>query len=200
MSTFRLGRAWSLRSTTLLAALTLAITACTLPAGGTSPADEGPSSTRPPAIRVNQAGYAVGEAKQAFVMGSELSRAGYRVVDEHGTTVTTGRVGARTGSWSSKYPAVHLVDLSGLDTPGNYHVELTGTASGSSPMFRIAPAAQLLTPLSRTTSVSSRPSATARTCFRMCCTASPHTWRIAGPLCTPLPDTTRKATNCSTRR
>ncbi|MEU7138987.1 glycoside hydrolase family 9 protein [Nocardia sp. NPDC046473] len=149
MSTFRLGRTWSLRSTTLLAALTLAITACTLPAGGTSPNDESPSSTHPPAIRVNQAGYAVGEAKQAFVMGSdtELGQAGYRVVDEHGTILTTGKVGARTGTWSSKYPAVHLVDLSSLDTPGNYRVELTGTASGSSPMFRIAPAAQLLTPL-----------------------------------------------------
>ncbi|MFE3260263.1 glycoside hydrolase family 9 protein [Nocardia sp. NPDC059091] len=149
MSTFRPGITWSLCSTTVLAALTLAITACTLPMDGTSPDGEGPSGTRMPAIRVNQAGYAVGETKQAFVMGSgtELSQAGYRVVDEHGTTLTTGQVGARTGTWSSKYPAVHLVDLTSLDTPGNYHLELTGTASGSSPTFRIAPAAQLFTPL-----------------------------------------------------
>ncbi|MGF6887782.1 endoglucanase [Nocardia sp. GAS34] len=148
MSTFRPGLTWSLRSTTLLAALTLGITACTLPADGTGPEEE-PAGTRPPAIRVNQAGYAVGEAKQAFVMGSEaeLSQAGYRLVDEQGTTRATGQVGARTGTWNSKYPAVHIVDLSSLDTPGNYHLELTGTAAGSSPKFRIAPAVDLFTPL-----------------------------------------------------
>lgn len=141
-------RTWSLRSTIVLAALSLGITACTSPAGGTGP-DEGPSDTRPPVIRVNQVGYAVGEAKQIFVMGSdaELSKAGFRLVDEQGTTVATGQVGSRTGTWSSKYPTVHIVDLSSVDISGTYRLELTGTASGSSSTLRIAPAGELFTPL-----------------------------------------------------
>jgi hypothetical protein len=101
------------------------------------------------AVRLDQVGYAVGQAKQAFVMGPDavLNGAGYRLVDEHGTAVATGRVGERTGGWNSRYPAVHTVDLSAVDTPGRYRLELTGSASASSPTFRIAPAEELLTPL-----------------------------------------------------
>ncbi|MDH6703408.1 endoglucanase [Kitasatospora sp. MAA19] len=150
MPTFPAGLTWSLRSTALLATTALGIGAVfyALPESGTT-TDGDPSQASPAAIRVDQVGYAVGEAKQAFVMGTEagLSRAGYRLVDEHGTTVATGQVGSRTGTWNSKYPDVHTVDLSAVDVPGSYRLELTGTASGSSPKFRIAPAKDLLTPL-----------------------------------------------------
>ncbi|MFE3060489.1 glycoside hydrolase family 9 protein [Nocardia sp. NPDC059239] len=140
MSAVSLRLAWSLHSTALV--VTLAVAACALPTDAAAHAG-------PPAIRVDQVGYIVGQAKQAFVMGSEteLSQAGYRLVDDRGTIVATGQVGGRTGTWNSKYPAVHTVDLSAVDTPGSYRLELTGTASGRSPQFRIAPAKDLLTSL-----------------------------------------------------
>ncbi|MFB7665315.1 glycoside hydrolase family 9 protein [Kitasatospora sp. NPDC056138] len=150
MFTFPTGPKRSLRSTPLLATAVLGVGAVyyALPADGATPAGD-PAQAGPAVIRVDQVGYAIGEAKQAFVMGSEagLSRAGYRLVDEHGTTVATGQVGSRTGTWNSKYPDVHTVDLSAVDLPGSYRLELTGTASGSSPKFRIATAKDLLTPL-----------------------------------------------------
>lgn len=118
-------------------------------AGACASSTEETGRTGPPVIRVDQVGYIAGQAKRLFVMGSDaqLSHTGYRLVDEHGTTVNSGRVGDRTGTWNSAYPAVHTVDLSAFDTPGTYRVELTGAASGSSPKFRIAPAEDLLTPL-----------------------------------------------------
>ncbi|MDH6145643.1 endoglucanase [Kitasatospora sp. GP30] len=150
MSTSPSSPTWSLRSTALLATATLGVGAVfyALPAAGTTPGGD-PAQAAPAVIRVDQVGYAVGEAKQAFVMGTEagLSRAGYRLVDEHGATVATGQVGSRTGTWNSTYPDVHTVDLSAVNTPGSYRLELTGTASGSSPKFRIATAKDLLTPL-----------------------------------------------------
>ncbi|MGW5112824.1 glycoside hydrolase family 9 protein [Nocardia sp. NPDC004123] len=140
MSALSLRVAWSLHATALV--VTLALAACALPTDAATRAG-------PPAIRVDQVGYIVGQAKQVFVMGSEteLSRAGYRLVDDRGTIVAIGQVGERTGTWNSRYPAVHTVDLSAVDTPGRYRLELTGTASGRSPQFRIAPAKDLLTPL-----------------------------------------------------
>ncbi|MFF4738582.1 glycoside hydrolase family 9 protein [Streptomyces sp. NPDC001262] len=116
-----------------------------LPARGSAPAADGPRV----AVRVDQAGYAVGEAKQAFVMGAEqaLGGAGFRLVDAHGRTVRTGPLGPRTGRWNRAYTSVRTVDLSAVDTPGTYRIELTGTASGSSPAFTIAAARDLMTPL-----------------------------------------------------
>lgn len=141
MSTFPPGHQPSLRCVALLA--TLMLGACASPTDATA-------QPGTPVVRVDQVGYTVGQAKQVFVMGSEtqLSRAGYRLVDEHGTTVASGQVGHRTGTWNSKYPAVHTVDLSSVNTPGSYRLELTGTPTGvSSPKFRIAAAKDLLTPL-----------------------------------------------------
>ncbi|GHF40924.1 glycoside hydrolase family 9 protein [Streptomyces morookaense] len=116
-----------------------------LPARGSAPAADGP----PAVVRVDQAGYAVDEAKQAFVMGPEqdLDGAGFKLVDAHGRTVRTGPLGPRTGRWNRTYTSVRTVDLSAVDTPGTYRIELTGTASGSSPAFTIAAARDLMTPL-----------------------------------------------------
>ncbi|MFI6682482.1 glycoside hydrolase family 9 protein [Streptomyces sp. NPDC050485] len=150
MSTFSSGPPRRLRSAALFAAAAIGATAViyALPATGAGTSGDAGSGTAV-AVRVNQVGYAVGETKQAFVMGSDaaLSRAGFRLVDEEGATVATGEVGNRTGTWNSKYPVVHTVDLSAVNTPGSYRLELTGTASGSSPRFKIAPAKDLLTPL-----------------------------------------------------
>ncbi|MEV5509868.1 glycoside hydrolase family 9 protein [Streptomyces orinoci] len=119
--------------------------ACALPAPGQGPGEPG---TRP-AIRVDQAGYAVGEAKHAFVMGSEdaLDGAGFRLVDDRGHTVRSGRLGPSAGRWNKAYPTVRTVDISDVNAPGSYRLELTGAASAASPPFRIAPARELMTPL-----------------------------------------------------
>ncbi|MGW3646241.1 glycoside hydrolase family 9 protein [Streptomyces sp. NPDC000878] len=103
------------------------------------------------AIRVDQVGYLLGEAKQAYVMGptSALAGARFKVVDAENKVVAAGRLGAVTGRWNAEYPSVRTVDLSALKTPGTYRLVLTGTASGRSPAFRVAEADELMTPLVR---------------------------------------------------
>ncbi|MEV0186028.1 glycoside hydrolase family 9 protein [Streptomyces sp. NPDC050625] len=132
-----------LRSATLLATtVAMASTAVVL----APPANAVTSQAE---VRVNQVGYIVGETKQAFVMGksSSLSDAGFRVVDGNGTTVATGGLSASTGSWNTAYDSVHAIDLTSVNTPGTYHVELTGSASGTSPAFKVATARNLMDPL-----------------------------------------------------
>ncbi|MFF3201298.1 glycoside hydrolase family 9 protein [Streptomyces sp. NPDC002962] len=129
-----------------LGTLLLAATLHGLPFDGGT----GPAATEV-AIRVDQVGYVRGEAKRAYVMGPSTALAGarYQVVDAEDDVVTAGRLGASTGRWNAKYPAVRTVDLTALDTPGTYRVVLTGTAAGRSPAFRIAGARELMTPLVR---------------------------------------------------
>jgi hypothetical protein len=111
----------------------------------------GMSSPAKVAIRVDQAGYVRGEAKQAYVMGPSAALAGarFKVVDARNTVVAAGRLGAPTGRWNAKYPSVRTVDLSALNTPGTYRIVLAGAASGRSPAFRVAGARELMTPLVR---------------------------------------------------
>ncbi|MCF3178671.1 glycoside hydrolase family 9 protein [Streptomyces polychromogenes] len=100
-------------------------------------------------VRVDQAGYVAGGPKAAVVMGpaDALAGAGYAVLDDRGRSVLTGRVGPLTGSWNERFASVRTVDLSALTAPGTYRLTLTGTASGTSPRFRVAPARELMTPL-----------------------------------------------------
>lgn len=42
---------------------------------------------------------------------------------------------------------MHTVDLSALTATGTYPLTLTGTATGTSPRFPVAPARELTTPL-----------------------------------------------------
>ncbi|WP_327350742.1 glycoside hydrolase family 9 protein [Streptomyces sp. NBC_01304] len=102
-------------------------------------------------VRVDQVGYVRGETKKAFVMGSEaaLTGARFKVVDTKGKTVATGKLGASTGKWNGKYQSVRTADLSKVNTPGTYRVEVTGTATGHSPAFKVAGARDLMTPLVR---------------------------------------------------
>ncbi|MFD7978325.1 glycoside hydrolase family 9 protein [Streptomyces sp. NPDC059071] len=109
---------------------------------------EGPG-TGEAVVRVDQAGYVAGRPKTAVVMGSRdaLTDAGFEVLDGQDRSVLTGRVGPRTGSWNQNFPSVHTVDLSALTAPGTYRLTLTGSAAGTSPPFRVAPARELMTPL-----------------------------------------------------
>ncbi|WHM40728.1 glycoside hydrolase family 9 protein [Streptomyces sp. BPTC-684] len=101
----------------------------------------------PVVVRVNQAGYLTGGPKEAFAMGSDddaVASAGFQVVDESGRPVLSGRTGPRTGAWNTEYDTVRTLDLTALTTPGTYRLKLTGTATGTSPRFKVAPAGELM--------------------------------------------------------
>jgi hypothetical protein len=86
-------------------------------------------------IRVDQVGYASGEAKQAYLMTTgPAQNTTFTVVDDRGRTVLTGKTGARLGSWNTAYPDVYALDLTRLRRKGRYRVRVAGTTS---PVFRV---------------------------------------------------------------
>jgi endoglucanase len=96
----------------------------------------------PPAIhgvvRLDQVGYATGEAKRAFLLAeAPVGTPRFAVVDDAGRTVFTGRVGRRTGGWNGRYRAVHRIDFGALRRPGRYRIVVHGLAAAS-PAFRVA--------------------------------------------------------------
>lgn len=112
-------------------------------AAGTASATEGPHPARTPGfIRVDQVGYASGEAKQAYLMTSAPAPgARFTVVDARGRAVLAGTARTRLGSWNSTYPDVYALDLTRLRWPGTYRVTAGGNVSpafrvGSARMFR----------------------------------------------------------------
>jgi hypothetical protein len=90
-------------------------------------------------VRVNQQGYLSGEPKQARLMTTApVHHTSFRVLDTTGHVVLHGRVpGRSTGSWSSRYPAVYRLDLSGLHARGRYRIAVRGGATARSPWFRV---------------------------------------------------------------
>ena len=104
-----------------------------------------PAAARPaPQVRVDQLGYAPGEAKIAYLLAPRaLRNARFRVTDAAGKTVFRGRVGRSRGRWNRRYRAVQSLDLSALRTPGRYRVRVRRARS---PRFRIADPAALLRP------------------------------------------------------
>src|SRR5690349_490579 len=87
-------------------------------------------------IRVDQAGYAPAESKQAYLM-TTAPAAGLRftVVDAKGHAVLTGKVAATSrGAWNAAYPAVYPIDLSKLDRPGTYRIRVGGIVSPGFPV------------------------------------------------------------------
>lgn len=100
-------------------------------------------------VRVDQVGYLPGDLKRAYLMApGKVAHAGFRVLDGHGHTVFTGKVGASSlGSWNKAYPDVYPITFSALHTKGTYHVVLTGGARGTSPSFTVGDADTLYHPL-----------------------------------------------------
>src|SRR5215471_19095757 len=90
-------------------------------------------------VRVDQAGFLPGEAKQAYLMTSgAVSGAAFAVINSAGSTVLTGNVGsASRGSWNTSYPDVYPIDFSGLTAAGTYHIQVSGGVSASSPSFAV---------------------------------------------------------------
>jgi hypothetical protein len=70
-------------------------------------------------VRVDQVGYAPGEAKRAFLLAeAPAGGARFDVVDAGGRTLLSGRVGRSAGGWNGRYRAVHPLDLSALRRTG----------------------------------------------------------------------------------
>ena len=96
-------------------------------------------------VRVDQAGFLAGDAKQAYLMtGGSVSGAAFSVLDSGGKTVLTGKVGGTSlGKWNTAYPDVYPIVFSGLKTAGTYHIKVAGSATATSPSFTIAGAGAL---------------------------------------------------------
>ncbi|HTI25045.1 MAG TPA: glycoside hydrolase family 9 protein [Kutzneria sp.] len=96
-------------------------------------------------IRVDQVGYAAGETKAAYLMGTTSNAgAAFTVTDAAGKSVLTGKVGASTGQWSSAYSAVYPIDISALKTAGSYQIKVGSTVS---PSFKVDSANALFSPI-----------------------------------------------------
>ncbi|WP_433293866.1 glycoside hydrolase family 9 protein [Actinoplanes sp. CA-030573] len=92
-------------------------------------------------IRVDQAGFAPGESKRAYLMSTAPAPAArFTVLDAAGRPVLHGRVGPSRGSWNAAYPAVYPIDLDRLDRPGTYRIRVGALVS---PGFRVRPAGDL---------------------------------------------------------
>ena len=123
-----------------VAVTVLAVSCSPRPEPGAEPAAGPPAAV----VRVDQVGYAPGEAKHAYLMTSRpAARAPFRVLDASGREVLSGTAGPSTGRWNSTYDSVRTLDLSRLTTPGDYRVEVTGSLHATSPRFRVAPAGEL---------------------------------------------------------
>jgi hypothetical protein len=129
----------------LAATAALTVAALLAGCGGGSAAGAAPAAPATPGeVRLDQVGYSPQEPKQAFLLSTApVTGATFAVVDAAGKTALTGRVGARTGGWNDRYPAVYAIDFSKLHGPGEYRITVGGTASARSPRFRVAPAADL---------------------------------------------------------
>jgi endoglucanase len=128
----------------------LALTGCV---STPSPDDsDDPDAPGAPAavVRVDQVGYGIGEDKRAYVMGDpgDLDGASFRVLADDGAAAVTGELGADSGPWNDTYGAVRAIDLTDLDEPGTYSIEVTGGGVDvDSPPFVIAPTSELAQPL-----------------------------------------------------
>ncbi len=95
-------------------------------------------------VRVNQVGYAAGATKRAYLMASGAETgATFSVKDARGSIVYSAAVGAKLGSWSSKYPDVYALDFDSLTRPGTYTISVSGPIASVSPGFPIGPAVQV---------------------------------------------------------
>ncbi|MFD9732884.1 glycoside hydrolase family 9 protein [Umezawaea sp. NPDC059074] len=84
-------------------------------------------------IRVDQLGFVTDGVKHAYLMAADAPES-FRVVAESGTVVLESAPSSTAARWSDAYPAVRVLDLTAVTTPGQYRVEAAGAVS---PPFRI---------------------------------------------------------------
>ena len=94
-------------------------------------------------VRVNQIGYESGLSARAYLMtSSAVSGATYAVHNSGGTTVVSGPVGAKLGTFGSY--TIYPIDFR-LSTAGTYSIKVSGPVSTTSLAFRIDTPANLYT-------------------------------------------------------
>src|SRR5207302_7998475 len=87
-------------------------------------------------VRLNGVGYSrTGPAGASLMTTRSVGGAGFSVVDVNGSTTMTGKVPSRGRRWSSRWPHVCALDLTGLSAPGMYRIQVAGITS---PPFRVA--------------------------------------------------------------
>jgi endoglucanase len=106
-----------------------------------------PAASAEAFVRVNQVGYATGASKRALLMASGPETGATFEVRRGSTSVSSGSVGDRLGSWSAAFPDVYEIDLSGLHSPGDYTVTVSGPIPARSPTVHVASGALLYRPL-----------------------------------------------------
>lgn len=88
-----------------------------------------------PALRVDQAGYATGAAKVAYLMlPGRVGRVSFSVVGARGV-VFRGVSRDDVGAWNSRYRAVYELNFTPVRQTGTYRIRVGSTAS---PAFQIA--------------------------------------------------------------
>ena len=103
------------------------------------------AATPAPQVRVDQVGYVVDQPKVAWLLaGRKRGGAKFRVESRDGSVVLEGTTRPNRGRWSKRYRAVHPLDFSTLQTPGEYRIVVLGDPQAISPWFRVAPSAELL--------------------------------------------------------
>ena len=110
---------------------------------------EGATASAPAAgaLRVDQLGYAPAEHKVAYLLTTApVTGAPFSVVDTQGRVVLRGHTGASTGTWNTRFRAVHPLELSKLRKPGTYRVVASLARRVVSPPFRVAGASALFVP------------------------------------------------------
>ncbi len=133
--------------------LALALVATLLGLVPATPAPAATPAAAPPGsraeLRVNQQGWSPRETKTATLMTSRpLGRATFAVVGQGGRTFLRGTVPSTpAGGWSSRFPYVYLLDLSGLRAKGRYRVVTGGAVHVTSPRFRISSPRDIYGPL-----------------------------------------------------
>jgi endoglucanase len=90
-------------------------------------------------LRVDQLGYLPHESKQARLMTARpLHGASFVVVDSKGRVVLRRRIPAGPeGHWNAGFRSVYTLGFSKITAPRRYHVELRGSTTARSPLFRI---------------------------------------------------------------
>jgi len=95
-------------------------------------------------VRADQAGYATGASKRAYLMARrDETGAPFSVLREGGEVAFSGSVGAQSGSWSKRFPHVYPLDFDALQVPGTYTIAVGGKAPANSPSFAIGGATSL---------------------------------------------------------
>jgi hypothetical protein len=122
--------------------ITLSLTAASASSASGSPAAPyRPQIAPAPAeLRVNQAGYAAGAAKVAYLMlPARTTSVSFSVAGPHGV-VYRGVSRADLGGWNSRYRAVYALTFTAVRQTGTYRIH---AGSAVSPPFQVGPASAL---------------------------------------------------------